>query len=392
MALIIFTVHLITLTVLIITCFIFLVNNTYIIKDNWRTIGPQSKDGDGSYIYDIYLGFSASLLGVTGFESSANYIEEQKPGVFPKTLRNMWFLVAIFNPTLSILALGTLPSYDFIGVDNEIIVAQMGAAAGGDWLGLWVSLDAFLVLAGSVLTAYVGVTGLIRRMALDRCIPTIFLNQNSCRKTNHWIIIGFFAITSSLYAIVLGNVTTLSGMYSVAFLGVMSLFAVGNMLLKYKRDSIPRQIRAHWVSVVFAFLGVILGLIGNIVINIDILAYFSIYFVITFTLVCIMFSRVFFMRLLLYFVRNTCLKNAFVPIIESYIRGWKDQKIIFFAKKPDPSVINKAILYIRENEQTNNISIVHVYAAETGINTPEVDNFKRKFFLFIFFNVHFLFI
>jgi len=30
------------------------------------------------------------MLGISGFESSANYVEEQKEGVFPKTLRNMW--------------------------------------------------------------------------------------------------------------------------------------------------------------------------------------------------------------------------------------------------------------------------------------------------------------
>jgi hypothetical protein len=47
---------------------------------------------------DIYYGFSLALLGVSGFETSSNYIEEQGPGVFPKTLRNMWYVVSLFNP------------------------------------------------------------------------------------------------------------------------------------------------------------------------------------------------------------------------------------------------------------------------------------------------------
>ncbi len=29
------------------------------------------------------------MLGITGFETSANFIEEQEPGVYAKTLRNM---------------------------------------------------------------------------------------------------------------------------------------------------------------------------------------------------------------------------------------------------------------------------------------------------------------
>eukprot|EP00953_Heterococcus_sp_UTEX-ZZ885_P024824 13537-Heterococcus_DN1.PRE.3 len=41
----------------------------------------------------------------------------------------------------------------------------------------WVSLDAFIVLSGAVLTAYVGITGLIRRMAKVRrvCLDALQL-------------------------------------------------------------------------------------------------------------------------------------------------------------------------------------------------------------------------
>ena len=56
-----------------------------------------------------------------------------------------------------------------------------------------------IVLAGSVLTAYVGVTGLMRRLALDRVLPAVFMRTNKLRGTPHWIIIGFFVLTASLY-------------------------------------------------------------------------------------------------------------------------------------------------------------------------------------------------
>ena len=72
-----------------------------------------------------------------------------------------------------------------------------------------------------MLTSFVGVTGLVRRMAMDRCLPQVLLNENSCRKTNHWIIIGFFAVASSLFLVLSGNVETLSGVYNLAFLAVM---------------------------------------------------------------------------------------------------------------------------------------------------------------------------
>jgi hypothetical protein len=46
--------------------------------------------------------------------------------------------------------------------------------------------------------------------------------------------------------IVDGNPRSLGGVYTISFLSVMTLFALGNMLLKYKRSKLPRQVL--WLS------------------------------------------------------------------------------------------------------------------------------------------------
>jgi hypothetical protein len=51
---------------------------------------------------------------------------------------------------------------------NATLLSEMGRRASGRWLEILVSVDAALVLSGAVLTGYVGVGGLMRRMALDR--------------------------------------------------------------------------------------------------------------------------------------------------------------------------------------------------------------------------------
>jgi hypothetical protein len=48
----------------------------------------------GGIVNALFLGFSAAMLGISGFESSSNFVEEQEQGVFPKTLRNMWAIVS----------------------------------------------------------------------------------------------------------------------------------------------------------------------------------------------------------------------------------------------------------------------------------------------------------
>jgi len=238
---------------------------------------------------------------------------------------------------------------------------------GGPWLNYVVCIDAALVLSGAVLTAYVGVTGLVQRMALDRCMPQLLLHENSLRHTNHWIILGFFLITSSLYVIVDGNILMLGGVYTIAFLGVMSLFAIGNMLMKYKRGSLRRRSRASWPAVLFGLFAIIAGLIGNIAYNLEYLAYFALYFLVTMTVVAIMFTRTRILKMFYFFVSKTALGKYFSVWIQKQMKGINAHHIIFFAKTDELHVLGKAVQYVRDNEITSWMKIVHVYKHEDTV-------------------------
>ena len=214
----------------------------------------------------IYFGFSSALLGISGFESSSNYVENQKDGVFPKTLRNMWIAVTFINPSIAFLAQCLLPVNDIAGQAEEgALLSIMAEKAAGPWLKYWIVIDATLVLVGAVITAFVGFTGLSHRMTVDRCLPQVFLSINSMRKTRHWIIIGFWILTTLLVLQTQGNVEILAGVYTVAFLSVMFSFTVGNMLLKLRRSDLPTPVHVKWRIVLLASFAVMLGLIGNIV-------------------------------------------------------------------------------------------------------------------------------
>jgi amino acid transporter len=102
-ALVIFVFHLLTLTVLTIGAGYTVINDPSLLITNW-----QLPDANGLG-HALFFGFAAAMLGISGFESSANFIEEQRVGVFPKTLRNMWIVVAVFSPVISLLSLGLLP-------------------------------------------------------------------------------------------------------------------------------------------------------------------------------------------------------------------------------------------------------------------------------------------
>jgi len=208
---------------------------------------------------------------------------------------------------------------------------------------------------------------LVHRMALDRLLPNFLLQKNPCRKTNHWIIILFFLVTSSLFLIVSNNVQILSGVYTVSFLAVMSLFAIGNMLLKYKRSQLPREIKTKWVFVVIALCAVATALVGNIILQLEVLKYFAIYFGFTMLIVITMIARVNLLRFLLFFISKIKACSPATDRLKKWAQEIRDMELVFFTRAGDLHVLNKAMMYVRENESTSRLTVVHAYEDENDI-------------------------
>jgi len=311
----------------------------------------------------IFFGFSAAMLGISGFESSANFVEEQKRGVFPKTLRNMWIAVSVFNPLMAFLALALLPIPE-VTEHQEALLSHMGFLSGGSTLMWIISIDAALVLSGAVLTSFVGVNGLVRRMTLDRCLPQ-FLLKTTKRGTTHRIIIGFFLLAVSILLITQGDLKALAGVYTISFLGVMALFALGNILLKVKRSRLPRPTRASWPSILLGMSAVIAGLIGNAIMNPPYLKVFFQYFIPTFLFVTIMLTRIDLLKAVLYLIRTAIASfvrpmGAMTEAIRSKIEQINSQQVVFFTRGDNVANLNIAMLYILRNEHSNRVKIVTV--------------------------------
>ena len=115
-----------------------------------------------------------------------------------------YYAVSIFNPLMAFLALAVVPIPE-VSLHETDLLSHMGNITGGNWLATLVSIDAVLVLSGAVLTSFVGVTGLIERMTLDRILPAYFLRKNR-RGSSYRIIILFFLLSVSILLITHGIV------------------------------------------------------------------------------------------------------------------------------------------------------------------------------------------
>jgi len=353
-ALTIFIFHMSTLTAFCILGLVSMPADFHIFKANLGTL-PVGED----LLVAICLGFSAALLGISGFESSANFVEEQDVGVFRKTLRNMLIAVAVFNPLISVLSLNLLP-LDQIIFHKDYLLSEMAHLMGGSTFKMIIVLDAAAVLSGAVLTSFVGVTGLVQRMALDQCLPQFLLKKNR-RGTSHRIIITFFLLCASILLVTQGSLLSLAGVYTISFLGVMTLFGIGNILLKIRRKELKRTFRAGWTTILVAITATSLGMFGNVVIDYKNLLYFMQYFIPTVLLVVLMYLRIPILKTILQMLNNLMTRILLwrTTVIDQ-ITTITEQQVILFARGGNLNRLNTAFDYIVNNESSRSVLVLHL--------------------------------
>ena len=209
-------------------------------------------------------------------------------------------------------------------------------------------------------------------MSLDRCLPQFLLKKNPWTKTNHWIIISFFILCSSILYITQGDVSRLAGVYTLSFLGVMGFFAIGNMLLKRTRANLTKGVKASWLTVIVALLAVIIGIAGNVFMDTENILVFEAYYLLVACFVAVMFLRLDLLKMILFlsheFFRNIKSFNQSIhERINKKIIEINSSAVVFFTRGGDAPNLNKAALYVLQNEETNNLKIVHFYQKEADI-------------------------
>jgi amino acid transporter len=356
-ALAIFVLHLSTLVLLV----FWVISSAQLMpmwSHNWSLLGQ-----DVHWPKALFLGFSAAMLGVSGFESSANYVEAQKPGVFRLTLRNMWLAVIVFNPLIALLALGLLPVPGIVAVKDDL-VSRMAMMTGGHLLHTLVVVDAFLVLSGAVLTSYVGVSGLVHRMTLDQCFPQFLLKQTR-RGSFPLIIVGFMILCVSILYLTGGELLSLAGVYTISFLGVMTLFGIGNILLKVNRPELKRTYRAGWGAVVVGVIATSVGILGNLAINFVFLGYFAIYFIPAVLGGIAMYMRIPILKWVLTLLDRVLTRfGHWREGVEERIEEITNIRAVVFVGLGSLDRMLKAFSYLSRNEDCQNVLIFRFYTVD----------------------------
>ena len=186
----------------------------------------------------LAYGFAASFLGITGFESAAQIIEQMEQPVL-QTVRRLYktviILVSITAPFISLLCL-TLLGQEEIAQNQNYLLSGLAKKIGGSFLLVLIIIDATLTLFAAVNTAFVGFIGLATTMAKQGNLPQIFLFRiaHLFPKIVGYPLIAlpFAIIVMMMSSLLTGEVDLMAKVYEIAFLGVMVSFCIGVVLMR----------------------------------------------------------------------------------------------------------------------------------------------------------------
>ncbi|MCB0413700.1 MAG: APC family permease [Bdellovibrionales bacterium] len=202
----------------------------------------------------LMYGFAAAFLGITGFESAAQIVEElQQPTLVTvkKLYKIVVVLVSLTAPAISFLCL-ILLTQDQVHNNLDTLLSQLANKLGGKVLLSIIVLDATLTLFAATNTAFVGFIGLATTMSKQGNLPQFLLKRLAHRYPSiqgyPLIALPFMFIAMLMSGLVAGEVEVVAKVYEIAFLGVMVSFCVGVVLMRnriFRRDT-PVQFLTKW--------------------------------------------------------------------------------------------------------------------------------------------------
>ncbi|MCA9139075.1 MAG: hypothetical protein KDB00_20020 [Planctomycetales bacterium] len=199
----------------------------------------------------------------------------------------------------------------------------------------------------------------------------------------------------------------MAAVYTLSFLAVMALFAIGNLLLKVKRPKLPRPSRASYLTVIGALAAVTIAILGNARLNQTYLIVFLEYLVPTVLIVTVMLTRLKLLELTVFFIdefrrkvgqeRREAIEERNLPAARWWrrigvrvraVEDWLYQKIqevskqqiVFFTRGDSISNLNRVMQYAEDNEHTDKIKIVTVVSDSNEVppNPKEQIQFLDK--------------
>jgi len=249
------------LTILIVFGFGFF----FLFENGFETLflNFNSTSTQTSPLYAIILGFTNSIIVISGLESASNYVEQQQKNIYKKVFNNIWLLFIIPNLLIVFLALSVVKISDLQSAYNQnILINQLANLAIGQGFSMVIKISSFLILFGAAISSFFGAIGLLYRLIQDSVI-TNFSNNKMINR----IIISFvfYVLSVNLLVAIEGNIMNIVGLFSISLLLLLIIYSINFIVFKSKQKILSQQSKLLYIGIGFiTAIAVVYALYSNI--------------------------------------------------------------------------------------------------------------------------------
>ncbi|KAM0747576.1 hypothetical protein T439DRAFT_305359 [Meredithblackwellia eburnea MCA 4105] len=344
-------------------------------NETLRTNWVEGQLGNASAVAkSIFQGVCIAFLGSTGFETTPDYASQIRSGLYPSILRNLQLIALSVNAPIMLLTYALLPSREI--VDNASVLNSVAERAAGVPLRVLMTVDAGLILCAGIFTGILSADALIDRMAVDRILPSILRFRMPVTHAPALSTSFFFTLCLVIFGSSGANLSVLSGVFAFTYLFSLFLFPISSLVLSYNRPRLPRTPTPSLLLTLLTIALSIVLIVGNSVLAPLTIGYFAIYLIVVYATFWA-FSR-----------RARCAKVAWWVldrwkwtkglagrIVETMLK-MKGRAVVVFVETDEVGILFERLQYVRENEETSCVKLVHCYRSIENIPSELEANFK----------------
>jgi hypothetical protein len=197
-------------------------------------------------------------------------------------------------------------------------------------------------------------------MTIDDCLPRFLINTEK-EGPQKRIIFTFFVLCTSILLLTHGSLLSLAGVYTISFLSVMTLFAIGNLMLRRYRPDLKRPYVAPILLVMLAAIATASGIAGNIMLDKHNILYFLTYFVPA----CILTLSIIYRRDVYEFFKKLF---RWLPPVHRFfdLKAREVRKDHVYAFVHSNRNIARILNYIHRNENARQVTLLHCEKESTA--------------------------
>lgn len=379
-ALVMLTIHLISMTALIVAGIIHWARNgSTTLASNWHEATAMLSQGKG-IARSLFDGTSIAFVGLTGFEMTPTYRQSVKKGHFDIALRNLHIATLLIEVPLALLVVALIPLQTGLNASNVLAVlaqactsAHLDGSSSSSWLKIIVVVDAVLVLTGGILTGTQACIGLCQCLAHDGILSSFFLSRMIKTQAFYASIALFLALCLVFCAVFDFDMATMSSVFSLTFLFVMLSFPVSLALVKWNRPSLMHgRASSHGglACITLAIAVAVISISGNVALQPIFLLETALLALAIFVVLWVLKERIYIARVFLWLINEKWVEGeakesrfqlkGFVKVQSALIRWMKKER-------------SKAVVYLSETDE-----ISHLIQVLRYIDEVNPDNTKKE--------------